>query len=135
MGVFGRCVNGKRGCGYEHILIRKRWKMHLNLERSYPQLALKGKATTALRLPDTILSRADLVTKSWPHSPLDFYISLDVALGELKQELLAAVASVRGEKTGEGEGVLIALLRDWLRVVKKMEFYHIESNNKDLFYS
>lgn len=109
--------------------------MHLNLERSYPQLALKGKATTALRLPDAILSRADLVTKSWPHSSLDFYISLDVALGELKQELLAAVENVKGEKAGDGECVLVSLLRDWLRVVKKMEFYHIESNNKDLFYS
>lgn len=109
--------------------------MHLNLERSYPQLALKGKATTALRLPDVVLSRADLATKSWPHSSLDFYISLDVALGELKKELLGAVAGVLGEKTGEGEGVLLGLLREWLRLVKKIEFYHIESNNKDIFYS
>lgn len=135
MGEFEGSMNRKRVCGYGHIIIRKRWKMHLNLERSYPQLALKGKATTALRLPDLILSRADLVTKSWPHNSLDFYISLDVALGELKQELLATVATVREKKTGEGEGMLVGLLRDWLRVVKKMEFYHIESNNKDLFYS
>jgi hypothetical protein len=81
--------------GFGDIIIRKRWKMHLNLERSYPQLALKGKATAALRLPEAPLTRTDLISKSWPHTSLDFYISLDVAIGELKQEVLEAVRRVR----------------------------------------
>ena len=107
--------------------------MHLNLERSYPQLALKGKATAALRLPEVPLMRNDLINKSWPHCSLDFYISLDVAIGKLKQEVLEAVGKVR---MGEGEGgQVVGLLREWLRVVKKLEFYHIESNNKDIFYA
>jgi hypothetical protein len=40
-----------------------------------------------LRLPETALNRVDLVSKSWPHNSLDFYISLDVSLGEFKQEV------------------------------------------------
>ena len=61
--------------------------MNINIERSYPQLSLRGKVTDALRLPETVLNRVDLVSKSWPHNSLDFYISLDVALGEFKQEV------------------------------------------------
>lgn len=110
--------------------------MNINLERSYSQLALRGKPTEALRLPEVTLARADLVSKSWPHNSLDFYISLDVALGEFKQELCESVRRVRacpGETASSGK--LVVQLQEWLRIIKKIEFYHIESNNKNLFYA
>lgn len=110
--------------------------MNISLERSYPQLALRGKATDALRLPETALTRADLVSKSWPHNSLDFYISLDVALGEFKQELLESVRRARACAGGQASGEkLVMQLQEWLRITKKIEFYHIESYNKELFYS
>lgn len=30
---------------------------------------------------------------------------------------------------------IVTLLKDWLKVIKKIEFYHFETNTKDLFYA
>lgn len=113
--------------------------MSVNLSRSYPQVGLKGKATEALRLPEGKACAADIVNKSWPHNSLDFYIWLEVGLSEVKEELRAEVgkvlASQRNRCQQTSMAKLVLQLRDWLRIIKKIEFYHIDTNTKDLFYA
>jgi hypothetical protein len=43
------------------------------------------------------------------------------------------VKRARGGHTNDDK--LVQLLQEWLRIIKKMEFYHIESKNKEFFYA
>jgi hypothetical protein len=61
--------------------------MNINLERSYPQLSVRGRITDALKLPLAKLNPSDIINKYWPLNTFDFYISLDQTLGEIKKDL------------------------------------------------
>ena len=112
--------------------------MNINLDRSYHQLSVRGRITEPLRLPDRKMTNTEVIHQSWPLNTFDFYISLDQALAELKRELKEELRRVRASFKNKCHQIpmskLTLQLKDWLKLAKKMEFYHIETCMKDLFY-
>jgi hypothetical protein len=112
--------------------------MNINLHRSYHQLAIRGKITDSLRLPQKTAPLLDIVQQYWPLNRFDFYVTLDLALEELKSELREEVKKVRAGHRNRCQQTttakLIGMLKDWLRLIKKIEFYHIDTSMKSIFY-
>ena len=114
--------------------------MNLLFESNYPHTSrgtviqpLLSPKTTSLQTKDQLTT---ILCSHWPLQDLNFHIRLDQALAQWQLLFFEEMEQIQKQTDKHNEELDYSKLNDlleiWLKVVKKMEFYRVESDFKKL---